>query len=536
MGEPADLGDLDGLRELADAVASGWAAVAAGVTTSGRERAILRLFGVSDLDRDGRPLAARVVERYLAGDHGRLAGGIAVPFAMAMVEYDMPAQETALDVASGAIDLSLEASLLDDPVRRAAALHQAGSLAAAACERVDANRTARHELLDLLGDAPRPWAGAALVEPAIADALGEAVRAVAAGTDAILVAVPPGHELAGRAAAAGLAVEPWRPGPASRGGLSGHDPEELPVPAGSQRALAVLRAALDEAAAERGAYVRLATVPPSLGAPEQAVVTAFERVDLVVADPLAEIVDGRVHPRRALADHAFTCRLLARADATLLIGAGPLVVAPDLASGIPSDSAIRAGRALALQLAACAFARSAGMPAGAVFAGAIPDWTLDEPGGIARAAAEVALRRLLLPGHPLAFMEPVLAGPAAAAWWAAAGALLPAWAPAGLLAARGHSAHSPTALRATARVAGHLAHAIEAPALVGAALEHARDVVHSARATLEAMLTHGWSAVLGEDGWGAALGADADAIAQSGEPFDPLAPAVVPGVAMPAAG
>jgi hypothetical protein len=522
MGDRGELDDLDGLRELAELVAAGWKASASRATTAGRERAIMRLFGVGDLDRDGQPLAGRVVERYLASNPARLAGGIALPFSMAMVEYDLPPQELALNVASGAVDLGLEASLLEDPDRRAAATAQATALALAARDRVDANRTARLELRSLLGDAPRPWGAAMLLEPAIVDAVAEASRAITTGADVIAVEIPPGRELAQRAAGAGRRIEPWHPAPTSRGGLGTFDPGGPPVPAGSQRALRVLRRAVDEAAAERGAYVRLATWAPLLGAPEQAVVAGFERLDLVAADPVQEIVAGRIDPDRAMADHAFAYRLLARADAALLVSAGPLLVAPDLAAGMPSDAATRSGRALALQLAVCAFARGLGMPPDGILAGAIPDWTVDEPRAPACAAAEVDLRRQLLPDHPLGFVEPPRTGAASLAWWALVSALLPGAPSAGLVALRGPRADGALpALAATTRVASGLGNARGPSPLAGVALDHARAVVTIARATLEALLDRGWPAVLGGDGSaGEALGADA--VASLVEPFDPL--------------
>ena len=146
---------LDGLRERAHGLAASWGAAAAGTTTVGQERAILRLFGVTGLDRAGRPLAAEIVERYLAPDPRRLGGGIALPFAMAMSEYDLAPGALALEVAAGGVDLGLEAELLADPERRARAVAAATSLARTALDRVDANRIARRELLTLLGDPRR---------------------------------------------------------------------------------------------------------------------------------------------------------------------------------------------------------------------------------------------------------------------------------------------------------------------------------------------------------------------------------------------
>ncbi len=196
------------------------------------------------------------------------------------------------------------------------------------------------------------------------------------------------------------------------------DDEDL-APAGSQRALGRLRRVADGIAAERRGYVRIATAVPPLGVPEGAVVAAFERVDLVEADPMAEIVVGGVSPDRALADHAFARRLHRRADTLVSIGPGPLVVAPDLASGVPADATTRAGRALALQLLGVSMARADGLAADRIVVGAYPAWLADESASAARILAEVTLRRAIFAGHPMRFDEPgadAADSPAAAAW------------------------------------------------------------------------------------------------------------------------
>ena len=117
----AELGPIDRLLERAMTLAGAWEARARIATTLGQERALLRLFGVSGLDRAGRPLAGEVVDRYLAGGTRRLAGGVALPFAAALLEYEIGAQALALEVAAGTIDLGLEAEVLRDAGRRTAA-------------------------------------------------------------------------------------------------------------------------------------------------------------------------------------------------------------------------------------------------------------------------------------------------------------------------------------------------------------------------------------------------------------------------------
>src|SRR5258708_26152178 len=102
-----------------------------------------------------------------------------------------------------------------------------------------------------------------------------------------------------------------------------------------------MRRAVDRAAANRRAYVRLATSAPALGAPEGAVVAAFERIDLIASDAMAEIVANAVEPDRALSDHAFAHRLASPAGTHILIGPGPLPAAPALSTGAPSDPTMR---------------------------------------------------------------------------------------------------------------------------------------------------------------------------------------------------
>src|SRR5690606_1559885 len=74
------LGDLDRLAYLAETLAGAWGARARASTTVGRERALLRLFGVDGVDRAGRPLANEVVDRYAGGRQDRLAAGVTLPF------------------------------------------------------------------------------------------------------------------------------------------------------------------------------------------------------------------------------------------------------------------------------------------------------------------------------------------------------------------------------------------------------------------------------------------------------------------------
>ncbi len=494
--------DLDRLLEHAAALAARFGPVARAATTVGIERAILRLLGVHGLARSGVPLAAAVVEVSVAQDPARLARGVLLPFAAALLVYGSTPQELALDVASGAVDLDLEAEALLDPERRAGARAEADRRLAIAIERVDANRTARHELVDVLGDARRPWVGASLEATLLDAACDEAAVLVSGGADVVRVRVPASHELAVRLH--DLGMEPDGYGRFG-GPVADRVAGEVP-PAGSQRALSALRAVVDEAAAERRAYARIATTTRALAAPEQAVVAAFERIDVVEADPLDEIIDGGVDPDRALADHSFARRLARRAGSRILLGPGPLVVAPDLESGRPVAPEVRAGRAIALQALSVALARGDGLADDDLFLGTLPSWLLDERDAATVAVVYVALQRRLHPGLSLVFDEPSRTTTAGSRW-------VPLLLPTALLGGepalliRDADADSIAAAvdgaRTAAEMAAELAISLEPLELGPSGRDLAVRIVDEAAATLADIGARGWDAVVGT-----AVGAD----------------------------
>ena len=518
---------LDRVLRLAGDLAGAWGGRARASTTLARERAILRLFGVTGLDHAGLPLASAVVERALGNDPARLGGGIALPFAIALLEYDIGPQQLALDVTSGAIDLAFEAQLLRDPGRRADAEAEARRLAALATERIDANRTARRETLDVLGDAPRPWVGAALLAPGLDAAPDEAADLVAAGADLLRVRVPPIRELVLRLHDRGIEPHDWRPRQPG-GQAAGEDPAD--VPTGSQRAIAALRARVDRAAAEAGRYVRLSSAASALAAPEQALVAALERIDVVEADPIAEIVADGVDPDRALADHAFGHRLLRRSGAHVMVGPGPLIVAPDLARGVPPDAGTRAGRAFAMQALAIAFALGDGIPGPQIIAGALAPWLGEERDPATQALGTVALQRTAWPELSLAFEEPVPAGGVGARWPVLLAIGLAIAGPSAIVVRRAPASELGPLVEATRATAALVAELAANPSEVlarPAVVAHAAALLAAAVTTLERLGDAGWSSVLGVPLGGAGrtlLGADA--VTESTEAFDPLAAAL----------
>lgn len=456
-------------------------------TSPAIERATLRLLGVHGLDANGSPLAAAVVERFSQAGPDRFGGEVALLLAVAARGHDVGAQEAALEVAAGRVDLAAEAQLLQDSERRAAAEQQLARWTAAAYQRIDANRTARHELSDALGVGDAPWLGARLGSFGLADAARECREFVAAGVDVLIVRVPRGRESVMTTAEPGDERFPV---------------EMEPPPAGSQRGLAGLRAVLDESAAERGAYVFLATMSDGLAAAEQAVVAGFERADFLFLDPFDDIALG-VAPEQALANHAAAHRLIARGGAILVLGPGPLLAGRELARGETLSARTRIGRSIAAQAVSIAWARASGVAADQVMIQVpfeLPTW----PGEAPLLLAELTVRRMLHPDQGLVVGEPV--DSPSESWRLALPLCLLAGGDARLVIQRGR----PAELRVRAedvRVGAALARVLgkvvrretrrDALPFTDDVTAVAQDLVEVAAETLSAAEAEGWASLVG---------------------------------------
>jgi hypothetical protein len=475
------------VRERAAALAGPLASRARASTSLACERAALRLVGVGGLAPNGRPLAMDVAERFLGAGRRAFALGIGLPFALAAVEYDLEPQALALDVSLGHIDLAAEAQLLADPVRRDEATATLERWRSAVFQRFDANRTARRELVDVLGEAREPWLGTELRSYDAGEAASQAARLVADGGDLFLVRVPLDAEW--RSGRREATDEPdWPSGPAA------------PPPAGSQRGLALIRARLDESAMRHGRYPRLATRWIGLATPEQAVVAGFERVDVVFSDPLEAIFGLGVDPDRAFVDHSLAQRLLVRVGARLVLGPGPLVTPPG-ERWEDVDHPARAGRALALQALGRSFAVANGIDPQRIDLGAVPASTYVGSDWPVRAQVDVALRGGMYPEHRLVVDEPppdmgdeVLAYALFA--WAAGGARFRAcMSP----ASPSQFADAGRATRGALAAAGWLVEARTIGDLRGAARDHAEASLDAAEGLLGRLEREGFNVLVGED-------------------------------------
>ena len=492
---PGVEGDLaaaaESLLGLADDLADRLARAARSRTSLACQHAMLRVIGASGLAPNGRPLAHEVLRRFVAADRRQLRTGVALPFALAAHEYDLEPQELALEVADGHIDLAAEAALLRDRSRSGPARLLLETWLSAADERFEANRVARAELGSLFGETPSLCVAVEARPFDAREAAAEAASLVEAGADLVRVRVPRDGEL--RDDLGGTASEDeWPVG------------RDAPPPAGSQRGLALLRDALDEAGARNGRYARLAARRVGLAAPELAVVAGFERIDAVFADPMNAIVEIGVDPDRALVDHAIADALLVRSGARLVLSAGPLVAAGRPQSA--TDPVLASGRALALQALSRAFALRNGLDADRVDLGALPAFVVGRDPAV-RSLVEVGLRAMLFPGHRLVVDDQAAeacgpALPALLATWVSAGA------PIGMVVLPGSVrpiAQLHEGLRAAVLASRALSGAHEIGPLRGVALEIASAVLAAAMEMLRLVDRSGLAVAVGRDGW---LGAE----------------------------
>jgi hypothetical protein len=245
------------------------------------------------------------------------------------------------------------------------------------------------------------------------------------------------------------------------------------------------------------------TVTSAFAAPEQAVVAAFERIDFVGADPVCEIVEDNVDPERALADHSFAHRLQARAGCRVVIGPGPLALGADVVSGVPSDSATRSGRALALQALGVELALADGLPADRLMLGAVPDWAAEDgdPGAM---LLQAWLRRIVFPDHRL-----VMGG--TRGWLTSAGgaaAMVSALTSANVAlvlepSLAGNVGSVATDLAAAAGTARALRTTLGDGDLHGDAVDLADRTLSAAGEVLQKLAAEGWESLLGPVGGGA---------------------------------
>ena len=247
-------------------------------TTTTVERATLRLLGIDGVDGNGVPLPNRVVNHLQ--EQGILQHGAATAVAAAMSERGCSAQQVAQAVVDG--ELTLVRAKND-----AAARESAQSLAAAACQKIAAQRALREERIKTLGEGPTPWLYLIVATGNIHEDVIQARAAAEQGADIIAVIRSTGQSL--------LDYVPFGATTEGFGGTYA-----------TQENFRLMRAALDEVGAKVGRYIRLTNYCSGLCMPEIAAMGALERLDVMLNDSMYGIIFRDINMQRTFVDQFFS--------------------------------------------------------------------------------------------------------------------------------------------------------------------------------------------------------------------------------------
>lgn len=286
-----DLNLVSAARESARAIADSVMEFAMMRTTTSVERATLRMLGVEGADRDGVHYSNRVVD----SESGRalMAHGLAIPFAHAVLANGKSVSETAAGIADGTIVMKMPEG--EDIV---AARTLATDLAAAAAEKILAQKAFRQASIERLGEGERPLLYVIVATGNIYEDVDQARVAAKAGAQVIAVI---------RSTAQSLLD--YIPEGATTEGFGGTF--------ATQQNFRIMREALDEVSEQEGRYIRLCNYASGLCMPEMSCLGAIERLDVMLNDALYGILFRNINMQRTLTDQRFA-RLAAAAGGFII--------------------------------------------------------------------------------------------------------------------------------------------------------------------------------------------------------------------------
>jgi beta-lysine 5,6-aminomutase alpha subunit len=251
------------------------------------ERAILRLYGVDGVNRDGTPLPNRLVE--ILQEKGRLAGGASRPFAAALLASGCDPQTTAELIDEDKIPFGGPGKFSH------AALHfREQELVRDAIARLDATRNRKLAKQEQFPLPPQPWRYLIVATGNIYEDRLQARSAVAAGADIIAVIRSTAQSL--------LDYVPFGPTTEGFGGTYA-----------TQANFRIMREALDEAEAEAGRYIRLVNYSSGLCMAEIAACAALEDLDMLLNDSMYGILFRDINMQRTFVDQYFSRLICSRA-------------------------------------------------------------------------------------------------------------------------------------------------------------------------------------------------------------------------------
>lgn len=359
-------------RETAGAIADEIDDYIATRTTVATERTVLRLLGIDGVDDDGVPLPNRVIE-HIEAEEG-LGQGAAYWIANAVLQTGLEVQEIAEQIGAGKLHLfTLPRAAHADIAQKADAL------AAWALNKIKANRLARAEYLDRLGEGPQPYIYVIVATGDIYEDVVQARSAARQGADIVAVIRSTGQSLID-----------YVPYGATREGFGGTY--------ATQENFRIMRAALDEVGEELGRYIRLCNYCSGLCMPEIAAMGALERLDVMLNDALYGILFRDINMQRTLIDQYFSRMINAYAGIIINTGEDNYLTT--------ADAVEAADTVLASQFMNEQFALRSGLPPAQMGLGHAFEIDPDLEDGFLLELAQAQMARQIFPEAPLKYMPP----------------------------------------------------------------------------------------------------------------------------------
>jgi beta-lysine 5,6-aminomutase alpha subunit len=366
---------VDECRQLAAEIASPIQELATTHTTVSIERASLRLCGVDGVvgeGVEGVPIPNLVVDKIQAAVG--LERGATIPFFN--------------NVETGCGDIAAEAQRIASGERGVTwpdgfdleiAIERAKREGVTAVDLIANARTDRDAAIARVGEAPKPWFYEIVATGNIHEDIPQAQAAAREGCDVVAVIRSTGQSL--------LDYVPYG---ATTDGFAGTY--------ATQENFKLMRAALDEVAAELGRYIRLTNYASGLCMPEIAAMGAMERLDMMLNDCMYGIIFRDINMQRTFTDQHFSRMVNALAGIIINTGEDNYLTT---ANAIESAHTVLASQFLNERLALAAGLPSEQMGLGHAFEidPAVPDQ-------IAMEIAHAQLIRECFPDAPLKYMPP----------------------------------------------------------------------------------------------------------------------------------
>ncbi|MDR1703455.1 MAG: lysine 5,6-aminomutase subunit alpha [Clostridiales bacterium] len=340
-------------------------------TTVTVERAICRLLGIDGV-RGDVPLPNIIVDSL--AENNAAGAGAAYFIGNAMMETGLPPQEIADQIAAGGMEL------LKLPRHSVSEIRQVvGFNAKQTIQLIKANRAKRELFLEEYGERTTPLLYVIVATGNIFEDIVQAKAAVKQGADVIAVIRSTGQSL--------LDYVPYGATTEGFGGTFA-----------TQENFRLMRAALDEAGAAAGRYIRLCNYCSGLCMPEIAAMGALERLDVMLNDALYGILFRDINMRRTMIDQHFSRVINGFAGVIINTGEDNYLTT--------ADAVEEAHTVLASQFINERFALGAGVPKKQMGLGHAFEIDPSVRNGFLFELAHAQLSREIFPEAPLKYMPP----------------------------------------------------------------------------------------------------------------------------------